>query len=158
MGGWLLTEIDFASHYYFSDRRSSLLFHRGFSSFTRPGRLPDCGWAAMRPAPAPPRAVQNLAPLPARERGAPIGIEMKPDLHPVYPPSRIVCACGNVIETRSTRGSFHVEICSNCHPFFTGKYKLVDTEGRVERFRKKYETKPAGAEAKKTKAPAKAKA
>ena len=66
---------------------------------------------------------------------------MKPDLHPVYPPSRIVCACGNVIESRSTRGSFHVEICSNCHPFFTGKYKLVDTEGRVERFRKKYEAK-----------------
>jgi large subunit ribosomal protein L31 len=66
---------------------------------------------------------------------------MKPDLHPVYPPSRITCACGNIIETRSTRGSFHVEICSNCHPFFTGKYKLVDTEGRVERFRKKYEAK-----------------
>ena len=78
---------------------------------------------------------------------------MKPDLHPVYPPSRIVCACGNVIETRSTRGSFHVEICSNCHPFFTGKYKLVDTEGRVERFRKKYEVKPA-AEAKKAAAKA----
>jgi large subunit ribosomal protein L31 len=55
-----------------------------------------------------------------------------------------------VIETRSTRGSFHVEICSACHPFFTGKYKLVDTEGRVERFRKKYESKPApGAPAKK---------
>ncbi len=83
---------------------------------------------------------------------------MKPDLHPVYPPSRIVCACGNVIESRSTRGSFHVEICSNCHPFFTGKYKLVDTEGRVERFRKKYEAKPAAAEAQKTKAPAKPKA
>jgi large subunit ribosomal protein L31 len=63
---------------------------------------------------------------------------MKQDIHPVYPPARIVCACGNVIETRSTRGSFHVEICSNCHPFFTGKYKLVDTAGRVERFRKKY--------------------
>lgn len=82
---------------------------------------------------------------------------MKPDLHPVYPPSRIVCACGNVIETRSTRGSFHVEICSNCHPFFTGKYKLVDTEGRVERFRKKYENKPA-AEAKKPAKAVKAKA
>jgi large subunit ribosomal protein L31 len=79
---------------------------------------------------------------------------MKPDMHPVYPPSRIVCACGSTIETRSTRGSFHVEICSNCHPFFTGKYKLVDTEGRVERFRKKYEAKPV-VEAKKpaTKAP-----
>jgi large subunit ribosomal protein L31 len=64
---------------------------------------------------------------------------MKADIHPVYVPARITCACGNVIETRSTRGSFHVEICANCHPFFTGKYKLVDTAGRVERFRKKYE-------------------
>jgi large subunit ribosomal protein L31 len=64
---------------------------------------------------------------------------MKPDIHPVYVPARIVCACGNIIETRSTRGSFHVEICANCHPFFTGKYKLVDTAGRVERFRKRYE-------------------
>lgn len=72
---------------------------------------------------------------------------MKQDLHPVYPPARIHCACGNVFETRSTRGSFNVEICSNCHPFYTGKYKLVDTAGRVERFRKKYEAKPA-AEAK----------
>jgi len=85
---------------------------------------------------------------------------MKPDIHPVYPPSRIQCACGNVIETRSTRGSFHVEICSACHPFFTGKYKLVDTEGRVERFRKKYENKPVAAApaaaAKKSKAKAKA--
>jgi len=67
---------------------------------------------------------------------------MKQDLHPVYPPSRIICACGNTFETRSTRGSFHVEICSNCHPFFTGKYKLIDTAGRVERFRKKYENAP----------------
>lgn len=64
---------------------------------------------------------------------------MQPELHPVYPPSRITCACGNVIETRSTRGSFQVEICSACHPFYTGKYKLVDTAGRVERFRRKYE-------------------
>ena len=63
---------------------------------------------------------------------------MKPDLHPIYPPSRIACACGNKIETRSTRGSFSVEICSNCHPFFTGKYKLVDTAGRVDKFLKKY--------------------
>ena len=63
---------------------------------------------------------------------------MKPDMHPVYPPSRITCACGNIVETKSTRGSFAVEICSNCHPFFTGKYKLLDTAGRVDRFRKKY--------------------
>ena len=73
---------------------------------------------------------------------------MKAEIHPVYPPCRITCACGNVIETRSTRGSFHIEICSNCHPFFTGKYKLVDTQGRVERFRKKYETGAKAAPAK----------
>lgn len=71
---------------------------------------------------------------------------MKSDIHPVYPPARIQCACGNVIETRSSRGSFHVEICSACHPFFTGKYKLVDTAGRVERFRRKYEGQAAKAE------------
>jgi large subunit ribosomal protein L31 len=71
---------------------------------------------------------------------------MKPDLHPVYPASRITCACGNVVETKSTRGSFTVEVCSNCHPFFTGKYKLLDTAGRVEKFRKKYAAKPAAAE------------
>ncbi|HME90643.1 MAG TPA: 50S ribosomal protein L31 [Myxococcaceae bacterium] len=72
---------------------------------------------------------------------------MKPDIHPAYVPARITCACGNVIETRSTRGSFHVEICANCHPFFTGKYKLVDTAGRVERFRKKYEGSAQAAKA-----------
>ena len=68
---------------------------------------------------------------------------MKAEVHPVYPPSRITCACGNVVETKSTRGSFSVEICSNCHPFFTGKYKLVDTAGRIDRFRKKYANNPA---------------
>jgi len=72
---------------------------------------------------------------------------MKPDMHPVYPPSRITCACGNMVETKSTRGSFTVEVCSNCHPFFTGKYKLLDTAGRVEKFRKKYAAKPAEAAA-----------
>ena len=71
---------------------------------------------------------------------------MKPEGHPVYPPARIQCACGNTIESRSTRGSFHVEICSNCHPFFTGKYKLMDTQGRVDRFRKKYAGNAAKAE------------
>ena len=53
----------------------------------------------------------------------------------------ISCACGNVIETRSTVGNIKVEICSSCHPFFTGKQKLVDTAGRIERFRKKYNIK-----------------
>jgi large subunit ribosomal protein L31 len=82
---------------------------------------------------------------------------MKPDIHPIYPPARIHCACGNIIETRSTRGSFNVEICANCHPFFTGKYKLVDTAGRVERFRKKYEAQPGAAAASAAKAEKKAK-
>lgn len=72
---------------------------------------------------------------------------MKPEMHPTYPPSRITCACGNIVETRSTRGSFSVEICSNCHPFFTGKYKLLDTQGRVDRFRKKYAATNAAKEA-----------
>lgn len=65
---------------------------------------------------------------------------MKPDMHPVYPAARITCACGHTVETKSTRGSFTVEVCSNCHPFFTGKYKLLDTAGRVEKFRRKYGT------------------
>jgi large subunit ribosomal protein L31 len=75
---------------------------------------------------------------------------MKPDLHPVYPPSRITCACGHTVETKSTRGSFTVEVCSNCHPFFTGKQKLIDTAGRVERFTKKYADAAAKVEAAKT--------
>ena len=63
---------------------------------------------------------------------------MKAKIHPKYKEATIECACGNVIKTRSTRGSFKVDICSACHPFFTGKQKLVDSAGRVERFRKKY--------------------
>ena len=63
---------------------------------------------------------------------------MKKDIHPKYTKTTITCACGNVIETRSTAKNIRVEICSNCHPFFTGKQKLIDTGGRVERFRKKY--------------------
>jgi large subunit ribosomal protein L31 len=63
---------------------------------------------------------------------------MKTEIHPELLASRIECACGNVIETRSTRGDFKIDICSSCHPFFTGKQKLVDTEGRVQRFKRKY--------------------
>ncbi|MHB8421116.1 MAG: 50S ribosomal protein L31 [Myxococcales bacterium] len=75
---------------------------------------------------------------------------MKQGIHPDYRGARVLCACGNVIETRSTKGDFHVEVCSACHPFFTGKHKLMDTEGRVERFRKKYAGfTPATAAAKK---------
>jgi large subunit ribosomal protein L31 len=64
---------------------------------------------------------------------------MKKDIHPDYSDTTIKCACGNEIEVGATRSNIRVEICSNCHPFFTGKQKLVDTAGRIERFRKKYE-------------------
>jgi large subunit ribosomal protein L31 len=63
---------------------------------------------------------------------------LKKGIHPKYMRTKIVCVCGNVIETRSTVPEIRVEICSNCHPYFTGKQKLVDTAGRVERFRRKY--------------------
>ena len=63
---------------------------------------------------------------------------MKPDIHPKYAQTTIKCACGNTIEVGSTKSDITVEICSQCHPFFTGKQKLVDTAGRIERFRKKY--------------------
>jgi large subunit ribosomal protein L31 len=63
---------------------------------------------------------------------------MKKGIHPKYEMTTIKCACGNEIETRSTVKEHDVEICSACHPFFTGKQKLVDTAGRVERFNKKY--------------------
>ncbi|HEX9580154.1 MAG TPA: 50S ribosomal protein L31 [Gemmatimonadales bacterium] len=65
---------------------------------------------------------------------------MKQGLHPRYQRAVVQCACGNTFETRSTRPSIHVEICARCHPFFTGKQKLVDTAGRVERFRLRYRT------------------
>jgi large subunit ribosomal protein L31 len=62
---------------------------------------------------------------------------MKAGIHPAYEEVNVICACGNTFKTRSTnKGDIRVEICSNCHPFFTGRQKLVDTEGRVDRFRK----------------------
>lgn len=63
---------------------------------------------------------------------------MKPDIHPKYVKANVHCACGATWETRSTKSEIRLEICSNCHPFFTGKQKLVDTAGRVERFNRKY--------------------
>jgi len=77
---------------------------------------------------------------------------MKEGIHPVYKAAKVVCACGNVIETRSTRGDFHIEICSACHPFFTGKQKIMDTAGRIERFRTRYAA-TSKAEEKKAAAP-----
>jgi large subunit ribosomal protein L31 len=67
----------------------------------------------------------------------------KANIHPNYQPATVTCACGHTYETFSTRGSFMVEICANCHPFFTGKQKLMDTQGRIDRFNKKYGRKKA---------------
>ena len=66
---------------------------------------------------------------------------MKQGIHPNYEVTKITCVCGNVIETRSTVKNIEVEICSACHPFFTGKQKLVDTAGRIERFNKRFNIK-----------------
>jgi len=63
---------------------------------------------------------------------------MKKEIHPEYVESTVTCACGNTFTTRSTKKEIRVEICSQCHPFFTGKHKFVDSAGRVEKFRKKY--------------------
>ncbi len=72
---------------------------------------------------------------------------MKNGIHPAYKRSTVSCVCGNSFETRSTAGNLKVEICSKCHPFFTGKQKLVDSAGRVERFNKKYSKKTQEASA-----------
>ena len=63
---------------------------------------------------------------------------MKEAIHPKYQETTITCACGNVINTKSTKENIRVEICSKCHPFFTGKQKLIDTSGRVDMFKKRY--------------------
>ncbi|MBU1061944.1 MAG: 50S ribosomal protein L31 [Candidatus Omnitrophica bacterium] len=66
---------------------------------------------------------------------------MKPKIHPEYKDATIICACGEVMHTRSTKQNIRVEICSKCHPFYTGKQKFVDSAGRVEKFLKKYKKK-----------------
>lgn len=67
---------------------------------------------------------------------------MKENIHPQNHDVSVVCACGSIIQTQSTLKTLSVEICSKCHPFFTGKQKLLDTAGRIERFKKKYEKTP----------------
>ena len=69
---------------------------------------------------------------------------MRENIHPAYPAAKVHCACGATWVTRSTHGDLHLDICSNCHPFFTGKQKLIDKAGRVERFRKRYSKKETG--------------
>ena len=74
---------------------------------------------------------------------------MKAKIHPSYVESNIHCACGNSWQTRSTRDDVHIEICSNCHPFFTGQQRIIDTAGRVERFNKRREKSEAAQSTKK---------
>ena len=87
---------------------------------------------------------------------------MKEGIHPNYKPARVTCACGNVIETGSTQGDFSVEICAQCHPFFTGKQKIMDTAGRIEKFKNRYaapaQAKPEAKKAAPAPAPAAKKA
>jgi large subunit ribosomal protein L31 len=89
---------------------------------------------------------------------------VKEGIHPAYKDVEVRCACGNTFKTKSTKTELHLEICSACHPFFTGRQKLIDTEGRVERFTKKYgaqtseQRKTAEKAAKATKTPAAKKA
>ena len=66
---------------------------------------------------------------------------MKPDIHPKYETATVTCSCGNTFETRSTKPRMRVDVCSRCHPFFTGEQRLVDTAGQVERFRRRAEKK-----------------
>jgi large subunit ribosomal protein L31 len=86
---------------------------------------------------------------------------VKEGIHPKYADVEARCACGNTFKTRSTKSELHLEICSACHPFFTGRQKMIDTEGRVDRFQKKYGTqtseqrKTAAKAAKAAKAPVK---
>jgi large subunit ribosomal protein L31 len=87
---------------------------------------------------------------------------VKEGIHPNYQEVEVRCACGNTFKTRSTKPELHLEICSACHPFFTGRQKLIDTEGRVDRFTKKFgaqtsEQRKAAEKAAKAKTPAKKK-
>jgi large subunit ribosomal protein L31 len=68
---------------------------------------------------------------------------MKGNIHPAYKEAKFVCACGNSWQTRSTSAELSIDVCNNCHPHFTGKMKLLDTEGRIDRFKKKYAGKTA---------------
>ena len=88
------------------------------------------------------RYIHQLFP---NEHFSPGRSNVKTDIHPEYATAVVKCACGNTFETRSTIADIHTDVCADCHPFYTGKQRLVDTAGRVERFRQKYQTKPDAA-------------
>jgi large subunit ribosomal protein L31 len=98
-------------------------------------RYPTTPFFRRRADPAP-KGASNPAALKPREA------HMRENIHPAYPTAKVHCACGATWETRSTSGDLHLDICSNCHPFFTGKQKLLDTQGRIDRFKKKYANSP----------------
>jgi large subunit ribosomal protein L31 len=81
----------------------------------------------------------DARPFEMTQTAVPAEVPMKAGIHPDYKAIKVTCSCGNTFETRSTLGQdLHVEVCSSCHPFFTGKQKIVDTAGRVDKFRKRY--------------------
>ena len=101
---------------------------------SRAGRLRPGGTAAKLPRPLTRALPPHLGPEPHRSRAA-----MKAAIHPEYKEITVTCTCGNTFKTSSTLGhDLQVEVCSNCHPFYTGKQKIVDTAGRVDKFRRKY--------------------
>ena len=101
--------------------------------------------ALTDPRTPPPRGPPDAPTAPADGRGPSLdSVEMKAELHPDYVESHVTCTCGNQFTTRSTKPELHVEICSNCHPFYTGRQKLVDTGGRVERFRRRQARRSRG--------------
>jgi ribosomal protein L31 len=114
--------------------------HRGHASGGRLGGARERQAAAAGALRAAEHLVDSAARLArpvVRKATARLVREMKADVHPEYGPSHVRCTCGNEFWTRSTKPELHVEICSNCHPFYTGRQKLVDTGGRVERFRRR---------------------
>jgi large subunit ribosomal protein L31 len=125
----------------------SLSASSGGQARTFVGRAGTGDLVATALAPMPPRQLQapehlvgpiaRLVRASFRQSVTRLREVMKADIHPEYVPSHVRCTCGNEFWTRSTKPELHVEICSNCHPFYTGRQKLVDTGGRVERFRRR---------------------
>jgi large subunit ribosomal protein L31 len=109
------------------------MFQQSFRWLLRPDRMPGAGSRNSEIVMS--TYIEYGSFYHDRERGE---ITMKQGIHPNYVDCTITCACGNVIHTRDTKPEIHVEVCSKCHPFYTGKQKLVDTGGRVERFKRRF--------------------
>jgi large subunit ribosomal protein L31 len=94
---------------------------------------------------------------PATRRPHEAGVTVKSEIHPTYGPTTVTCSCGNTFTTRSTApdGEIHTDVCSACHPFYTGKQKIMDTGGRVARFERRFGKKPVGSSASESKSDSK---